>query len=202
MLLDMVLTKEQIAQAALVLLDDVGLDRLTVRRVAESLGVQHGALYWHVHDKHELLDEVAEAILKQHFKNFLESSADKSWEELLKLIPAMLRQAMLAHRDGAKVIANAHALERTPTFVDVATLLISRMCEAGFDHKTATVLAYTTVSYTMGFTLQEQEAMSRKLDSHKNLPKGKREILYTGKDSNGMFVDGLTSITANVASHI
>ena len=49
------LNQAQIVRAALVLLDEIGLDALTMRRLAEHLGVKAASLYRHVHNKDELL---------------------------------------------------------------------------------------------------------------------------------------------------
>jgi AcrR family transcriptional regulator len=57
------LTREAITEAALELVDAEGLDALSMRNVAERLGVQASALYGHVSGKQELiqlmLDRVA-----------------------------------------------------------------------------------------------------------------------------------------------
>src|SRR5919197_3575765 len=55
-------TREQVVREALALLDEVGFDGLTMRRLAERLGVQAASLYNHVRDKHELLALLADAI--------------------------------------------------------------------------------------------------------------------------------------------
>jgi len=52
------ITRDAIVDAALAVLDDVGMDGLTVRAVAERLDVKAPALYWHVRDKKALLDEM------------------------------------------------------------------------------------------------------------------------------------------------
>ena len=57
------LSREAIVGAALALVDDEGLEALTVRRLADRLGVTMMALYWHVRDKAQLLDLVGEAVL-------------------------------------------------------------------------------------------------------------------------------------------
>jgi AcrR family transcriptional regulator len=49
--------------AALALLDDVGLDALTMPRPAERLGVETMSLYRHVDDNDDLLNAVAEQML-------------------------------------------------------------------------------------------------------------------------------------------
>ncbi|WP_253822636.1 TetR family transcriptional regulator, partial [Salmonella enterica] len=52
-----------VIRAALDLLNEVGVDGLTTRKLAERLGVQQPALYWHFRNKRALLDALAEATL-------------------------------------------------------------------------------------------------------------------------------------------
>src|SRR5215218_1919370 len=59
------LGREEVVGAALGLLDEVGLDGLTTRRLAEKLGVRVGALYWHVSSKQELLAAIAGRIMEE-----------------------------------------------------------------------------------------------------------------------------------------
>ena len=58
------LNQRQIVQAALGLLDEVGFDGLTMRSLANKLGVKAASLYWHVRNKQELLslDSVADIL--------------------------------------------------------------------------------------------------------------------------------------------
>ena len=57
------LQREAVIRTALELLNDVGMEGLTTRRLAERLGVQQPALYWHFKNKRALLDALAEAML-------------------------------------------------------------------------------------------------------------------------------------------
>lgn len=50
------LTREEIVTQAIALLDDHGVQGLTMRAVAERLGVTSAALYWHVQTKEDVLD--------------------------------------------------------------------------------------------------------------------------------------------------
>src|SRR5437867_13029130 len=59
------LDQERVVRTALALLDEVGLDGLTMRRLADELGVQAASLYWHLRDKEELLDLLADAICEE-----------------------------------------------------------------------------------------------------------------------------------------
>ncbi|MFE2218407.1 TetR/AcrR family transcriptional regulator [Streptomyces canus] len=49
------LRQKQIVQAAVVLLDEGGIENLTMRRVGSRLGITGAALYWHIKSRHELL---------------------------------------------------------------------------------------------------------------------------------------------------
>jgi TetR/AcrR family tetracycline transcriptional repressor len=44
-------------------LDEVGIDGLTVRLLAGRLGVKSPALYWHLRNKQELLDAMADFVV-------------------------------------------------------------------------------------------------------------------------------------------
>ena len=59
--------REQIIDTAMTLLDQEGLEGVTIRKVASELHVHPGALYWHVQNKQELIDEMANALLSEQF---------------------------------------------------------------------------------------------------------------------------------------
>src|ERR1700760_3630975 len=58
----MPVTRERIVAVALELLDEGGLDGLTLRRLADRLGIRAPTLYWHVRNKRELLDLLAAGV--------------------------------------------------------------------------------------------------------------------------------------------
>lgn len=95
----MQLTRESIVAAALGILDSYGLADMTMRRVATSLSVAPGALYWHIANKQELIAAIAAEILQP----VLADVAPITPAELA----AQLRGAMLSRRDGAELVAAA-----------------------------------------------------------------------------------------------
>jgi TetR/AcrR family tetracycline transcriptional repressor len=99
------LTKASIVQAALDLLDEAGMDGLTVRALASRLGVQAPALYWHVRSKQALLDEMATQIWRQIGDVMAGLPADLPWRELMRTYAAAVRAELLGHRDGAKAFS-------------------------------------------------------------------------------------------------
>ena len=58
------LTRERLVQAALDLINHDGLDGLAMRALADRLDVKASSLYWHVRDRRELLELLAESILE------------------------------------------------------------------------------------------------------------------------------------------
>ena len=62
-------------EAALKLLNQIGLEQLTLRRLGEELDVQAATLYWHFKSKEELLDEMATTVLTQGAPYLLPRSA-------------------------------------------------------------------------------------------------------------------------------
>lgn len=60
------LQRDAVIAAALDLLNEVGVDGLTTRKLAERLGVQQPALYWHFKSKQALLDALSDAMMRGH----------------------------------------------------------------------------------------------------------------------------------------
>ena len=70
------LSKAAVVQAALDVLNEDGMDGVTVRAVARRLGVQAPALYWHVKNKQELLDEMGTEIWRRVSQELLALGSD------------------------------------------------------------------------------------------------------------------------------
>lgn len=92
--------RDGVARAALVLLDEVGLADLSMRRIAGRLDVQPSALYWHFASKQALLAELADRITAGI------PHGDASVLDTARGI----RDALFAYRDGAELVLSTYAL--------------------------------------------------------------------------------------------
>lgn len=148
------LTRLRIIQTALRLLDEVGLDGLTVRRIAAELGVKSPALYWHFRNKQDLLDGIADQIVLA--AGMGPPHDGESWQEWLARRARAYRRSLLDHRDGARVIANAAWLSPATirTFDEELTAMVAR----GFTPVRALRTITAIAQYVNGFVLQEQTA--------------------------------------------
>jgi len=102
------LTREQVVRAALALLDELGLDGLSMRALADRLGVRAASLYWHLRDKEQLLDLLAESILAEVPEPDV-AGGPGGWRASLEAFAWAYRRALLAHRDAARVVAGFQA---------------------------------------------------------------------------------------------
>ncbi|MFI5570853.1 TetR/AcrR family transcriptional regulator C-terminal domain-containing protein [Streptomyces sp. NPDC051740] len=147
------LDRRRVADTALRLLNEVGLDGLTLRVIAGELDVKAPALYWHFKDKQALLDEMATEMYRRMVAQ--DSSApDDTWQERLLKANRGLRTALLAYRDGAKVFSGSRftGIDHAEQMEDMLRLLTS----AGFTLARATLAFNTTYLYTLGFVTEEQ----------------------------------------------
>jgi TetR/AcrR family tetracycline transcriptional repressor len=150
----MPLHRESMIRVALALLDEVGLDGVTVRRLAERLGVQNPALYWHFKKKQELLDEMARTMLADAFAGIESPTTTDEWAEWLANVAGRFRRVLVAHRDGARVIATADLTGSA--LLDIQELALQVLTAAGFDLRTAWVCVVAIFDYTLGAAFEEQ----------------------------------------------
>ncbi|MFF1574217.1 TetR/AcrR family transcriptional regulator C-terminal domain-containing protein [Leifsonia sp. NPDC058292] len=147
-------SRDDVAQAALRILDDFGLPDLTMRRLAASLDVQPSALYWHFPNKQTLLAEISDRIVS-HNRAALRDDAE--WSDRVRAEAAGLRDSLLAFRDGAEVVSSTFALGLGAT----APLdrLTSAIESGGFDPETARRAAVALVHFVLGHVSHEQQRM-------------------------------------------
>ena len=118
-----------------------------MRRVADELGVKAGALYYHVPNKQSLLAGVADVILSEVPVPAVEDVA--SW---LTTWGRGLRSALLAHRDGAELVASTSALGMGE--IDVTAVGRSRLEAVGNEDPKATMAAF--LHFIVGHVMAEQ----------------------------------------------
>jgi TetR/AcrR family transcriptional regulator, tetracycline repressor protein len=138
-------SEQQIVDLACTTLERYGLAGLSMRRLARELGVQPGALYYHVASKQELLVAVADRILV--------GSGQRSPANDVVVAAQGLRTALLAARDGAEVVSFAYAL-RPDAFEPLRELdgLFAKRLPAD----EARWAAETLIHYVLGFVAKEQ----------------------------------------------
>jgi TetR/AcrR family transcriptional regulator, tetracycline repressor protein len=150
----MKVNREIVVEAGLKLLNEVGLEQLTLRRLAKELKIQAPTLYWHFKSKEALIDAVATLMLAEGAPGLLPSKSANDWKTWINAFGIGLRQTLLKYRDGARVVAGSHLTDTV--FMETTELIGSRLVEAGFSVRKAVVLLSTVYTFTISFVIEEQ----------------------------------------------
>lgn len=141
--------RDRVIATALELLQKGGLAAVSTRRVAERLGVQSPALYWHVRDKGELLALVADAICAQ----MVLPSAGQPFRTRLKIIASEYRRVLVACRDAPRLFSEQPPIG--PHRMKLYDAAVGAMLDAGFPIDEAIALATFYRHYLLGMIVEE-----------------------------------------------
>jgi AcrR family transcriptional regulator len=110
------LTRERLVAAALALIGEEGLDGLSMRALAEQLEVKAASLYWHVRDRRELIELLADSILA----TVPATHRPSGWRQAVLDAGAVLRNRVAAQKDADRILLEVpDALERSGTYGDL-----------------------------------------------------------------------------------
>ena len=197
------LDRAAVLAGAWAFIEEHGIDALTMRKLATSLGVNHGTLYWHVDNKQALTDALADDLLSGVAD---ETGSGAQGSDRLTELAHRLRSALLSHRDGARVLAGTFV--RQPNTLAFGEAAIGAALAAGVPATEAVLAAFSVQYYVMGFVIEEQAAYelarnearddSREpidATSYPNVYAGLATLRKTPRDS--QFAYGLTRLVAN-----
>jgi AcrR family transcriptional regulator len=144
------LSRAGVVEAALVLIDEEGLEAATMPKVAERLGVGTMSLYRHVRDKDDLIEAVAEHVMGAIP---VPAGAPDDWQGRVVGYLRALRDAAIAHPALGLILAD-RGLTVGPVF-DQLEQLLDILVTAGFPQSDAVRTFYTLLSYVFGFVIWE-----------------------------------------------
>ncbi len=155
----MAVTRDDVIQTAIQLLQEVGLDGLTLRRLATELGISAPTLYWHVKDKRELLDLMSGEMVRLAREKMPPFPPGLPWD--LKIAEGMRRQyeAIISYRDGARVVAGNRPTEAALPQIEQ---FLNMWVEAGFPPNEALAYILTFGDFITGCALEHQAEIERR----------------------------------------
>ncbi len=148
----MPLSRDDVLQGALALLDEVGLDALTMRSLARKLGVQPGAIYWHFKNKQDLLDAMADEFVA----GVLDTPLKGRWDEQLAEFARRMADALTRRRDAARVAVLA--IVPGPLSLQLAETMLALLADAGLEGLNGLWAATVLGSYVSGYCLDVEAA--------------------------------------------
>jgi len=119
------LNRDRVLRAAVALADDAGIEALSMRHLAQELGVVPMALYKHVANKEELLDGMVDVIVGE-----IDPPTHADWKDAIRQRILSARQALLGHRWASQVIESR--TQATPAVLDYMDSLMGIFRAGGF----------------------------------------------------------------------
>jgi TetR/AcrR family tetracycline transcriptional repressor len=150
----MKINREMVTRAGLKLLNEDGLEQLTLRRLGVELNVQAATIYWHFKSKEELLDEMATTVLAEGAVHLIPARKSADWRVWARTFGEGLRKTLLAYRDGARMVSGTRLTDTE--YLKTIERIGTQMVAAGFSVRAAVVLFSTIYNYTLSFVMEEQ----------------------------------------------
>lgn len=146
------LDRATIIEAALALVDDEGLDALSMRKLGRSLGVEAMSLYHHVSDKDALLDALVERV----YVDIELGELPEQWPDRLSVYCHALRRTLLRHPNLLPAVATRPVMSTsTMGLVEVS---LAEFAAIGIETEQARRVLAVVVSFIMGHVLSEAGA--------------------------------------------
>jgi TetR/AcrR family tetracycline transcriptional repressor len=151
------LHRDEIIGVALTLLDELGMEQMSLRRLASRLGITAPTLYWHFSSRQDLYDAMAAQVVSRAPRPDTMPEGTP-WQEQLRWLGRSAREAMLSIRDGALLVSLSQATSRQWEDVNV---MVRRLEVAGLTPRQSMVGLATVMSYVVGAAMEEQQRTAR-----------------------------------------
>lgn len=143
-------TRADICAAALALVDEEGLEALSMRRLGSRLGIEAMSLYHHVRNKADLLDALHGAVLGQLEPEGVRGDA---WRPLLGGLARALRSTLLRHPNVVPLFT--HNPVRAPEALGTLERVRAAMARDGFSSGDTHNAIYVVGMFTIGHVIFE-----------------------------------------------
>lgn len=143
------LSRERVLQAALQLVDESGLEALSMRKLAQELGVQAMSLYNHVANKDEIIDGIVDRVVGE----FERPDLTVDWKTAMRRRSISARKTLLQHPWATMPLMSR--VNTGPEILGDFNAMLECLYKAGFSLPMADHICNTIDSHIYGFTLQE-----------------------------------------------
>jgi len=146
----MALTREQIVDAALALLERDGLQGISMRKLAQELDAGAATLYWHVGDKEQLLGLLLDRIVGE---NQVPDPDPENWQEQLRVFARSTRRMFNNRRDSAQL--SMGRIPQGPNSLPMMERTLALLASAALPPKVISYAADLFALYVGAFAYEE-----------------------------------------------
>jgi AcrR family transcriptional regulator len=144
------LSRERVLAAAVELADEGGIEAVTMRRLAQQLGVEAMSLYYHVANKEEVLDGMVDAVMTELNAAVADVDIDSDWKTGLRKRILTAREVLLRHKWAPGVLESR--INMSPSVMQYFDSIGSRFLTAGFTMDLTHHAMHALGSRALGFT--------------------------------------------------
>ncbi len=144
------LSRERVLRAAIGIADADGIGSLTMRRLAQELGVEAMSLYYHVSNKEEVLDGMIDVVIEEINGLVDGLQAGGGWKDDLRKRILTARQVFLRHPWGPGVLESRTNM--SPPVMLYFDGVLALLREGGFSYDVAHHGLHALGSRALGFT--------------------------------------------------
>jgi AcrR family transcriptional regulator len=135
------LSRARLVSEALRLVQEEGLEALSMRGLADRLHVKAASLYWHVRDRRELLELLAESILDR-----IPAARAGGWRDAVLRMAAAFQTTIASQQDAGRILLEVpEAIKRSGAF----TRLKSHLETAGLQPAEAEDVAFMVMAHVI-----------------------------------------------------
>ena len=146
------LSRERVLRAAMNLADEGGIGSVTMRRLADELGAEAMSLYYHVANKEDVLDGMADAVareINQAVDRVDVPSGAASWKTAMRRRILAARQVLLRHPWAPGLFETRTTT--SPAIIRHFDALVGLMRDGGFSYDLAHHALHALGSRALGF---------------------------------------------------
>jgi AcrR family transcriptional regulator len=155
------LTRDRIVEAALRIMDDEGLEAVSMRRVAHELGGVAMSLYHHVGDKDQLLDGICGRVMADF--EFPESTGD--WVTDCREGARAWRRLMQRHPEVIELFARQRGPASTDESMRPTEYALRLFRESGLSDRDVAQAFHAFGGYIQGFVVMERGSIAGGTDA-------------------------------------
>ncbi|MEW1718245.1 TetR/AcrR family transcriptional regulator C-terminal domain-containing protein [Streptomyces sp. NPDC093109] len=144
------LTRDEIVRQALVVAETEGMEKLSLHKIAAAVGVRTMSLYNHVGDKADVLDAMADVILKGIV---IPDTDDMPWEDGLRALARAFRTAALKYPHSAPLVLTRRL--NAPAAMPVVETALRFLKRAGLDDAAAVHVLRAVIAFLIGTLSRE-----------------------------------------------
>jgi len=143
------LSRERVFEAAIRLADERGIESLTMRRLAQEVGVEAMSLYHYVASKDELLKGMTDVVLNE----FDLPGPESEWKPALRRTALSAYEVLVRHPWAASLVLTSTGV--SPARLRYMNSILGTLRSAGFSADMTDHAYHALESHIMGFTLWE-----------------------------------------------